>query len=213
MTPHKKRIMLYVLGIIILGFILLTILVSFFPHSLIDREFSEEVQEHQNPFLDSAMKGISWFGYVPISVVMVIVVSLIFFLLKYTREAIYILLTLISGLISWILKILVNRPRPTEDLVRIVEKANHQSFPSGHTLFYTIFFGFMVLLMYRLEEWPKWVRITIGAFCLLLIFLIPFSRIYLGAHWFTDVLGGFLLGILYLFILSYYYLEKSRFVK
>ena len=53
----------YVLGVISIGFICLTALVIIFPHSFIDLEFSQEVQEHQSPLLDSLMKMVSWFGY------------------------------------------------------------------------------------------------------------------------------------------------------
>jgi undecaprenyl-diphosphatase len=111
-------------------------------------------------------------------------------------------------LVSSALKILINRPRPTEDVVRILEKAKRQSFPSGHVLFYVLFFGFLALLMYHLKNIPKYIRLIIGIIAVFLIFTVPLSRVYLGAHWFTDVLGGFLLGILSLLILSYLYLRK-----
>ncbi len=118
------------------------------------------------------------------------------------------ILTMLSGLISTIIKWLVNRPRPTEDLVRVVGKNAQQSFPSGHVLFYVMFFGFLVLLMLRLQSINKTIRVLVSVVCLFLIFTIPFSRIYLGAHWFTDVLGGFLLGIICLYGFGYIYLEQ-----
>lgn len=200
--------MLRVLALLLVGFIALTILILVFPNSIVDREFSEEVQEHQNPILDSVMRGISFFGYMPFSLIMVIVVAIVFFISKFRREAGFIILTLSSGLISSVLKIAVNRPRPTEDLVRIVEKAKQQSFPSGHVLFYVVFFGFLVLLMNHLKTLPFWLRWLVSGFSLILIFTVPFSRIYLGAHWFTDVLGGFLVGLICLAIISYAFLNK-----
>ena len=201
--------MLYVLGSIGIGFIALTILVLIFPHSFIDLEFSQEIQEHQNPFLDTSMKLVSWFGYNPGSIIIVLLAALIFFIFRYRKEALFILLTSLSGLISSLLKILVNRPRPTESLVRIVQKVSQQSFPSGHVLFYIVFFGFLTVLMFELKTLPKTLRISVIAFSTLLIFTIPFSRIYLGAHWFTDVLGGFLLGILCLYFLCFLYFRTN----
>ncbi|MGB4775516.1 MAG: phosphatase PAP2 family protein [Daejeonella sp.] len=208
MYKRRKRIMLYVLGLITLGFIVLTILVCLFPASFIDREFSEEVQEYQHPVLDALMKVVSSFGYMPYSLIMVILTAVIFYLFKYKKESLYVLLTLISGLVSWLTKLAVNRPRPSESVVRIIEKTKYQSFPSGHVLFYVIFFGFLVILMYQLKSIPKWLRLSVATSCLFLIFTIPISRVYMGAHWFTDVLGGFLLGIICLYINSFLYLRK-----
>jgi len=208
MKLNRKRIIIYVLGSIFLGFLFLTIMVSLFPVSLLDREFSEELQEHQNPMLNGLMKIISWPGYAPQSIIIALSVSIVFLVIKRKREAIFTALTLSSGLISSSLKILIDRPRPTEDLVRIIQKAKYQSFPSGHVLFYVIFFGFLIILMYHLKDLNRSLRITVAAISAFLIFTIPVSRIYLGAHWFTDVLGSALLGILALYALSYYYLKK-----
>ena len=201
--------MAYVFGTISIGFIILTTLVVIFPHSFIDLEFSQEIQEHQNPFLDASMKLVSWFGYSPSSIIIVLLAALIFFIFRCRKEALFILLTSISGLISSLVKILVNRPRPAESLVRIVQKVTQQSFPSGHVLFYIVFFGFLTFLMFELKTLPKIVKILVITLSMLLIFIIPFSRIYLGAHWFTDVLGGFLLGVLCLYFLCFLYYRTS----
>jgi len=197
-------------GGIVLGFLLLTAFVYAFPDSILDREFSEEVQEHQNPFLDASMKVISAVGVFPYSMILVLITAGFFYLFKLKKEALYVCFTLVSGLVSSSLKILIDRPRPSESVVRIIEKAKHQSFPSGHVLFYVLFFGFLTLLMYHLKMLPKAVRLTTGVVSLVFLVLVPFSRIYLGAHWFTDVLAGFLLGLLCLLILSYLYLRKPN---
>jgi membrane-associated phospholipid phosphatase len=161
---------------------LLTAFVYFLPLSVIDREFSEEVEEHQNPFLDSVMKLISWFGYMPNSPIIVLATAFVFYLSKYKREALFVALTLVSGVISSLVKLLINRPRPLQSFVRIIEKTQQQSFPSGHVLFYVTFFGFLTLLMYQLKALPKLLRKTISVASLVLIFTVPFSRIYLGAQ-------------------------------
>ena len=210
MFQNRKRILIYVLGSLLLGFIILTILISYTPIPLFDHEFSEEVQEHQHPFLDKLMNVVSWPGYAPQSMLLVLSVSLVFFLLKKKREAFFIALTLLSGVISRVLKILIDRPRPTDDLVRIIDVAKYQSFPSGHVLLYVIFFGFLIVLMSKMKEIHGAVRIAVIVVCAFLIFTIPFSRIYLGAHWFTDVLGSIMLGLLGLFFLSYYYLKSPK---
>jgi len=202
--------MLYVLAAITLGFLVLTAFVFFFPSPLLDREFSAEVQEHQNPLLDALMKAISWFGYIPVAPVMVLSTALLFFIFKYKREALFLILTMISSLVSTVVKLLVDRPRPSDIYVRIIGKNLQASFPSGHVLFYVVFFGFLTLLMYRLKAIRKIIRILVSIVCLFLIFTIPVSRIYLGAHWFTDVLAGFLLGILCLAAIIFFYLKSDK---
>jgi membrane-associated phospholipid phosphatase len=208
MNKRRQRILALVLLIISIGFVALTILVVLYPSSFIDVEFSKEVQEHQNKFLDSAMYLISVPGYMPESPIMIVFTSLVLFLFRYKKAAVFVLFTMAAGLVSTIVKALVNRPRPSDDVVRIVLKTTQQSFPSGHVLFYVVFFGFLVVLMYQLEDIPKFLRWFVIAGSLFMIFVIPLSRIYLGAHWFTDVTGGFLLGVLCLYLLSWLYLRK-----
>jgi membrane-associated phospholipid phosphatase len=208
MNKRRQHIMLLVLSIITLGFIVLTILVHVFPASAIDVKFSREIQEHQNSFIDQVMSLISTPGYMPEAPIIIGLTSLTLFVFKYKKAALYVLFTLLAGLVSTILKALVNRPRPSDTLVRIVSKTTQQSFPSGHVLFYVVFFGFMVMLMFQLENIHKTVRIIVGGISLLMIFLIPISRIYLGAHWLSDVLGGFLLGLLCLYLLSWLYMRQ-----
>jgi membrane-associated phospholipid phosphatase len=210
MQQKRKRLLRYVLSIITITFLLLTLLVILFPSSLVDREFTEEVQEHQYVVLDKAMELISWPGYMPNSLIMVVCASALFLLFKFKREALFTLFTLFSGVISSGLKILINRPRPTEDAVRILEKAKNQSFPSGHVMFYVIFFGFMILLMYHHKIINRLLKISVITISLFLILTIPLSRVYLGAHWFTDVVAAFLLGLVGLFVLGYFYLKGSK---
>ena len=206
---RDKKIAIYFLAGLTLGFLLLIVYVHFLPTSWIDVEFSEEMQEDRSPLLDASMKFVSWFGVRTVAVTMVLLTALIFWLLKYKRETWFILLTLISSVIVYGIKILVNRPRPTADLVEIVQKAQHQSFPSGHTTFYIVFFGFLTFLMYCLREIPNGIRVAVGVVALSLIFSIPFSRVYLGDHWLTDVLGGIFLGLILLSGLIYGYLNNG----
>lgn len=205
-----KRLLLHLSLFLLGGFLLLTLLVFLLPPSVVDLEFSEEIQEHQNVLLDFAMRFVSWFGGSIVAPVMVGVTALAFFVVDARREALFVLLTLLSAVVTYGLKVAVDRPRPTADLVTIIEGAKFQSFPSGHVLFYVTFFGFLTYLMYRSEWIRTWLRWTVAAFSLLLIFAIPFSRVYLGAHWFTDVLAGFFVGLLCLIGLARWYSPQDE---
>lgn len=102
----------------------------------------------------------------------------------------------IIAVLNQLLKRILQRPRPTE--FRIVEETGY-SFPSGHSMVSMTFYGYLIYLIYRYikNKYVKWTLITILS---ILICLIGISRIYLGVHYTSDVLGGFLLSISYLVI-------------
>lgn len=160
--------------------------------------------------MDSFMKAVSWFGRIRISAVLIGCSTLLFLLLKRKRDALLMLSTLISGGIAWVLKTLINRPRPTKDFVSILEETHYQSFPSGHVLFYTVFFGAFILIFLRSIGKHTFLKIFGILICFAMIFLGAVSRVYLGAHWFTDVLGGFMVGIIFLLIAGKIYFESSN---
>jgi undecaprenyl-diphosphatase len=98
-----------------------------------------------------------------------------------------------AELLSRILKALIRRPRPFPSFVEI----GGYAFPSGHALLSITFYGF---LFYLLLKWDKsWTTKVCGIICLIsLILLIGFSRIYLNVHWLTDILGGYIIGLVWL---------------
>jgi undecaprenyl-diphosphatase len=107
------------------------------------------------------------------------------------------LLTIASATTGTMVKSLTNRPRPDSRLVTIQDTLGDKSFPSLHVLIFTVFFGYMLYLaIYRIRT--PWLRISIATTSLLLLFSIGISRIYLGAHWTSDVIGGYLLGVILL---------------
>ena len=97
----------------------------------------------------------------------------------------------IITILNQLLKRILRRPRPTE--FRIVEETGY-SFPSGHSITSMVFYGYLVYLTYKYIKWSLIVLLSI------LICLIGISRIYLGVHYTSDVLGGFLLSISYLVV-------------
>ena len=104
-------------------------------------------------------------------------------------------LVIITGL-NQLLKRILQRPRPTE--FRIVEETGY-SFPSGHSMVSMAFYGYLIYLIYKYvkNKYIKWILIVLLS-CL--IVGIGTSRIYLGVHYTSDVLGGFLISISYLVI-------------
>ena len=97
----------------------------------------------------------------------------------------------LAGLLSFITKYLINRPRPIEALIKM---PTSYSFPSGHTLTSIVFY---LTLCYLITiNFKDYKRYLIMLLTLILIFIIALSRVYLGVHYFSDVIGGLILGIL-----------------
>ena len=105
----------------------------------------------------------------------------------------------ISALLNQILKYVIQRPRPTE--YRIIDESGY-SFPSGHSMVSAAFYGFLIYLIYKnvKNKYLKWGLIGVLG---ILIILIGTSRIYLGVHYTSDVLAGFLISISYLIVFTH----------
>ncbi|QNU68506.1 phosphatase PAP2 family protein [Ruminiclostridium herbifermentans] len=97
---------------------------------------------------------------------------------------------MLSAMLNEGIKNIIQRSRP--DILRLIEIKGY-SFPSGHSMISMSFYGLLIFLCLRNCK-SKWKYIIISLF-LLLILLIGFSRIYLGVHYASDVLGGYSLGI------------------
>lgn len=120
-------------------------------------------------------------------------------IIKNKRTGLFIWINLItSTLLNQILKNIVQRPRPTE--YRIIDERGY-SFPSGHSMVSAAFYGFLIYLIYKniKNKYLKWSVILLLS---ILILLIGISRIYLGVHYTSDVLAGFLISISYLIIFT-----------
>ncbi|HEX6189285.1 MAG TPA: phosphatase PAP2 family protein [Pyrinomonadaceae bacterium] len=102
-------------------------------------------------------------------------------------------LTIFGGmLLNALLKLWFVRPRP--DVGGVIYVSRSYSFPSGHTLLATVFYGTLcVFVVSRLRDWKS--RALAILFSVFMIPLVGFSRMYLGAHYLTDVLAGIMEGI------------------
>ena len=135
--------------------------------------------------------------------------TILFFVIKDKKIGISIITNLgIVTILNQIIKFIMQRPRPTE--FRIIEETGY-SFPSGHSITSMVFYGYLVYLTYKYINNKK-IKIPLIIFLILLIPTIGLSRIYLGVHYASDVLCGFLLGIIYLILfisISKKYLERK----
>lgn len=112
--------------------------------------------------------------------------------------------TILGQLTNAALKLLIGRPRPEDGLVQVTEQANGLSFPSGHTMGTVVFCGIIVYLSFQLIR-HRQLRILVQVLAVAQMFAVGFSRVYTGAHWPSDVLGGFLWGAWFVLLLIVLY--------
>lgn len=133
------------------------------------------------------------------SYVLITISLLALLVLKNKRIAITINLNLIiSATLNFILKNIIQRPRP--EGYRLIDESGY-SFPSGHSMVSMAFYGLLIYLIWKKVENKKIKYIA----CTLLGILIPtigFSRIYLGVHYASDVVAGFVIAIAYLVVFT-----------
>lgn len=103
-----------------------------------------------------------------------------------------------SALLNSLIKTLIARPRPSTDLVAVVSNPNSHSFPSGHVTFYVCYFGFLFFVAYATLPRGSFSRRLSLIVLALPVLLVGLSRVYLGAHWPSDAIGGYLLSGLWL---------------
>ena len=163
---------------------------DFFPG---DKTITKELQKRKNPLFRGLMFGVSEIGYPKWGVPISFGIAGIFWALRFRLEALFLLLASSTYSLNTLVKRLMKRPRPTQELATVVRVINEPSFPSGHVMHYTNFFGMLIYLLatnWRSGRLRNWL-ITI---CTSLIGLIGPSRIYLGAHWPSDVMAGYVYG-------------------
>ena len=179
----------------------------------LDGRLSSLIFSLRHPVLTSIMIGISYLG----GEVTLLVATLLLIALTWTRhrrESVLFFFALGMGFaMNFLLKFLIQRPRPLLDPIL---HAAWYSYPSGHAMNAFVFYGTLSYLTYHFTGKTR-VSIIVSAVALLLVFLIGVSRVYLGVHYPSDVVGGWIAGfwwfvtvILLDKTLTFYRLFKGR---
>lgn len=169
----------------------------------IDRVGYKFVSSFISDFKTPIVRGITNFGSAKIVIPLFAIASIIFILFKRGKYSLLLGSCLFFQVVlNFILKHIFRRTRPS--VLRLVEQGGY-SFPSGHTMASSAFYGYLMYIIYKnvKNKYLKWGSIILLS---LFVFLIGCSRIYLGVHYTSDVLAGFFISIAYLII----FIELTR---
>jgi undecaprenyl-diphosphatase len=173
----------------LLAFIFLAVMVTNIETPPLDQRVFDIIHGLRAPLVDSLMRSISFLGETGPSIIVAAPFAVWLWVKGFRREAVWFVIALsVVALATGVVKNLVDRTRPD---------GGGLSFVSGHTSYFTVFSGYLFFALKRLVGDSRWLgawRIAL----VLLVVLTGISRVYLGVHWPSDVLGGFLLGILVL---------------
>ena len=209
---HRAGLFQIALVLVAGAFAVLTLLVKTTPSFAIDLQITRAIQSINLPFFGALMNVVSWPGFGLQSVVIPILIALVIYGLGLRWEAVVALIAAVfSSAVNLLVKDLVQRPRPTMGVVKVISVLNSYSFPSGHVMYYLGFLGFIGFLVFSLLK-ASLKRSLLLVLIGVPLLLIGISRIYLGEHWASDVLGSYLLGSLTLVaIIQFYRWGKTRF--
>lgn len=218
-NAHLRHIIegiLWVIGLIVLGS------AAYYIHMYKgplpgEVDFSRTVQAiHYWPWFLGLLTFLSSLNNIPPSIASVTIVFVFFLLIRWFKDAIFFLLTIGFGNgVNILIGDYVKRPRPSPHLIHVYTPLTFNSFPSGHTEHDVVFYGFLLYLSFTKEvrEWRyRWVLIPLQIFAMIAILGIGYSRVLEGEHWVSDVLGGYLSGMLWLFLFIFLYRTFTDYV-
>jgi undecaprenyl-diphosphatase len=146
-------------------------------------------------WMADVMRDITSLGGGTVIALITLIVLIYLLMLKKYHELLLVLAAVLGGaLLGFGLKEFFGRERP--DLIYRLTDATSLSFPSGHSMMSTVIYLSLAALLARIQHERK-VRIYIISVALFLAFIIGFSRVYLGVHYPTDVIGGWTLGLVW----------------
>ena len=191
---NKKIICSIILSFL---FIILSILIINDKTLIFDNYVYNLVTSNISDGLTTINKCFTFLG----STLFIILLSVVFFFLflimkKKNCSFIVAVVIIISTIFNNVIKIIIRRERPTV-LALVVEKSF--SFPSGHTMASVSLYGILFYLVLK-SNLDKKIKIVLNTFLVIIPILVAVSRIYLGAHFATDIIGGAILSIILLLV-------------
>jgi len=188
---RRLRPAIYILFLTAFG--LLGYFAHLYPGFPADDAISRPLQGISIPLFRRTMELVSTLGETVPIIITVVTITLILLVFRRRLEAVFVIvMPAIGGLVNYLFKLLIARPRPGDELL-----AGGLSFPSGHTTYAVLLGGLLFFLASRLLV-RKRLALPVQVLSVLYIVMTGLSRIYLGAHYPSDIMGSLLLGELLL---------------
>ena len=187
-------------------FVLLSVLITTNLIKPFDTFMYELITYGMNDITTIIYKAITFLGSTLFIVLLCIVFLILFIVLKKKNVGLVISSVLIiSTLFNNLLKIIFCRTRP--DVIKLVHESSY-SFPSGHTMASVSMYGILIYILIKsnINKKIKLILITILG---ILPILVGLSRVYLGAHYISDIIGGFIVSII-LLLIETYIIDKKK---
>ena len=160
----------------------------------------EAVRNAEFPLLDRISQGLDWLGRRWVIVASVLALSAVLWVRKRRAEALACLLIIPLEFFTLGLREVIDRDRPILLPQEWTTISPSPGFPSGTTLHAMLFFGFIAYVCHVYLR-PGRLRLALQAGLVLMIAIMSYSRIYIGVHWPTDILGAWLYGGVFLWVI------------
>ncbi len=159
-----------------------------------------------SPTLDALMAAATFLGSSPVLAAVVGLAVVLLVVRRRRVEAAFLVIAFVGTLVlNDMLKMLVQRPRPGFDWAEVWPET---SFPSGHSMNSFVVYVAIALLIWHI--WGRRAGMVALVLAIALVVSVGISRIYLGAHWLSDVIGGYLAAALWLLVLAAAWAFVSR---
>jgi membrane-associated phospholipid phosphatase len=189
-AARRQRAMLLVAALSSTTFLALALVAAQQQFFAVDHSARDVMQFVRDPLFNRPMQEVSRLGASDGLIPLIAVTSLVLWRRR-RRWALWLPVIMAgSGVLQLLTKWAIDRPRPN---------LAAWGFPSGHALSVVVFFGLMVYIVCSSTPRRRW-RCLGTAACLLPVLTVSYSRLYLEAHWLSDVLGGFAAGVAYLLL-------------
>ncbi len=206
-APIQKAIVWIFVVVAMLGLAGLSFAAHTTPYFPLDLAAAHAVQSIHAGWYDFMMQIVGQPGYPPQVYVLVLWIVGVLWFTGLRWESVSEVFAIVGiGVVGYIVKVLVNRPRPTPDLVNVIRVLDNgkMSFPAGHVESFVAILGFLWFLafVYARNPWVRGISLLVFGE---MIAVIGISRVYTGEHWLTDAIGGYLLGGLWLVATIWFY--------